>query len=158
MSQQPTDSLVRAPFTFVSQPSPVPGDMRSIRRVALLLLMLRKCHGDSATFEQLHVLNWAIHSPRSQAQFAMVLQDKGRPDEVIVRFDPSLNRTIDLARGAGLVAWGSGKRLRLTVQGLAQSSAIGRMSEVLIREKTFLDSITGKISQSTVERLIGRWA
>jgi len=153
----PESVVLEGPFRFVAQPSPVPGDVRSIHRIALLLITLRKCHGDTATFEQLHVLNWAIHSPSSQAEFLSAFQQKGRPDDIIVRFDPGLNRTIDLARGLTLVAWGSGKRLGLTPEGLKRANEISRTTGILDREKGFLDSINGKISHSMIERLVSRW-
>src|SRR5437867_13446212 len=88
------------PFTFREQPVPTPAEYRPKWRTALLLLLIGSCHGRRARWYQLHVLNWAARHPANQHAFERLQSGEARLEDAIVRYDPSLDRAIDLALAA----------------------------------------------------------
>lgn len=157
------DDLLDVPFTFKERSTPLPSDLRPIWRIAVLLLILENCRGMQATLKQLHVLNWAIKDRISQRAFLRFLQGSASPSEVIVRYDPSLNRAIDYALAEGLVLQNEGEsgqattsgshRLVLSSFGQKMAQDIASRSDCLVIEKEFLEVIGHKITQSEIQSL-----
>ena len=92
------------PFTFKRRPVPLPGDMRPVWRLHVLVLLLDQCWGGKATHQQLHVLNWAIRTEETRAAFLQFVHGHRAPNQTIVRYDPSLNRAVDFAFAEGIAA------------------------------------------------------
>jgi hypothetical protein len=80
------------PFTFKRRPVSLPGDMRPVWRLHVLVLLLEQCWGGKATHQQLHVLNWAIKTEETRVAFLQFIQGHRAPNQIIVRYDPSLIR------------------------------------------------------------------
>lgn len=160
MSTIPSEELTRlfeVPFTFVNRPQPVPGALRPGWRIPTVLMLVRKCRGSKASLEQLHVLNWAIRDPAAMDTFLGFWRGEVDPDEAVVRYEPALNRAIDLAVGLHLLAWNDTKRLVLTEQGNELLTEIDE-EDVLIDEKEFLGALPSTITQAGVQRLLGKKA
>jgi len=148
------------------RPSPLPCDLRPIWRIAALVLILNQCRQKRATIEQLHVMNWSIRSRKAQDQFLAYMQGRKSPNEVVVRYDPSLTRAIDFALGEGIVeryekldSGDEGKsqyRLTLSSKGETIASELMADGENLIVEKAFLRDIGQKITQSQIADLF-KW-
>lgn len=138
-----------APFTFQKRPVALPGDLRPDWRLAVLVLILRRCcRNGQSTLRRLHVLNWAIRSARGREAFLRRLSGENYPDEVLVRYEPALNRAIDLARGLGLVTRISGNRVRLTLAGSRLADDVDELKDVLVEEKMFLARIRGQVTET----------
>ncbi len=72
----------------------------------------------------------------------------------MVRVDPTLNLTIDIARAEGLVEWTSSDRIHLTSCGKALAQSIWSTEEALSDVKAFLTRLPGKITQRQIDRLL----
>ena len=81
---------INVPFIFSQKPESIPPDLRPIWRIALLLLLLYSCRGNRASLKKLHVLNWAIRIPESRQRFLRYIKGESKPDDVIIRFEPSV--------------------------------------------------------------------
>jgi hypothetical protein len=83
---------------------------------------------------------------------------EGRPElgDVVQRYDPILDRAIDLARGLGLVEWTSSSRIRLRPAGNDVISIL-RAHDLLTDVVTFLDAIPDKFSQSRLNDMVQVW-
>lgn len=150
------------------RPTPLPCDLRPIWRIAALVLILNQCRQKRATIEQLHVMNWSIRSRKAQDQFLEYIQGRKSPNEVVVRYDPSLTRTIDFALGEGIVEryeklesgnetnHKSQYRLTLSSQGELLASELMADEENFVVEKAFLRDIGQKISQTQISDLF-KW-
>lgn len=165
------DSVIEAalnvPVTFMRQPGPLPCDLRPVWRLHVLVLMLDQCWGGKATHQQLHVLDWAIRTEETRAAFLQFIRGERAPNQIIVRYDPSLNRAVDFAFGEGLATRheetpafvelaprGHGSyRVILTKKGRDLVRSIRDAKECFQVEKGFLDSIGRKITQQQVESL-----
>ncbi|MCA9026717.1 MAG: hypothetical protein KDA86_16030 [Planctomycetaceae bacterium] len=156
------------PFTFVRRPVPMPCDVRPVWRMHVLVLLLNQCRGAKAGFEQIHVLNWAIRSPETRTAFLQFIHGKRAPNDIIVRYDPSLNRAVQFAFAEGLVVHhetepsliedkdekrGRAYRVILTDRGHKLVAEIKAMDDCFTTEKQFLKEIGAKISQKQVKSL-----
>lgn len=140
--------------SFSEQSEPVPGDLRLAWRLAVLCLILDRCHGGKMNLPGLHVLWWAIRTPRSRRLFMRWLRGKQDPDDLLVRFDPGLTATADLGLGSGLVAMDSNANVKLLPEGQKLASEVWAVDGVLLAEKEFLDLFGGKITQKLINNLL----
>jgi hypothetical protein len=150
------EELLDTPFTFQARPKPVPGSLRPAWRIPAILLLIRKCRGEKASLEQLHVLNWAVRDRHAQETFLGFLSGEIDPDDAIVSYEPALNRALDLALGQGLLTWTDAKRLTLSEEGKATLAVIDESEDLLWGEKAFLSQIKTPVSQAMVQRLLRR--
>ncbi|SRR5260370_885242 len=141
------------PYRFQAREMALPPDMRTSWRIPVLLMLLRKCHGDSATLGQAHVLNWAIRSEEGRAAFLRAYTGSPQLGDVIQRFDPTLDRTIDYALGCRLAELTLSGRVRLTQAGATLLRAI-REKGAFDREAEFLGEIPGKFSQRRLDAMV----
>ncbi len=157
------DAILDAEVTFRVRPLPVSCMLRPTYRIALLVLLLDKCTRQQATMLQIQVLNWAIRNPANRQHFLQLMAGNLRPDDVLVRFDPTLSRAIDFAIGEGVIEIPTGNDdaddvphrvpMRLGEKGKALLSSITQMGDVFVIEKNFLASIGRKVSRKAVEAL-----
>jgi len=141
-------------FQFSRRPSPLPADLRAEWRLAVILLILKKCWGERATLRQLHVLNWAVRTAKSRDAFIKILSHDRRLDDPVVRFEPSLNRALALALAENLLLREPNGTIRLTEKGSKITEEIMRVSTCLVGEKEFLSRITRKVTQRQVDDLL----
>src|SRR5713226_9500909 len=94
--------VLERPFGFGERPVPTPAEYRPKWRTALVVLLVGACHGKRASWNQLHMLNWAARSKETRAAFERLRAGEARLEDAIVRYDPSLDRAIDLALFNGL--------------------------------------------------------
>jgi hypothetical protein len=156
MMDNPTtliDRLLAADYSFQERPRPVPGHLRSSWRVSLLLLAVDSCWGRQATWHQAQVVGWALRSRQAMSDFVQLREGAAEPDDIIVRYDPSLDRAIDLAVGFRLLRW-NGMRLGLTSNGINALDII-RAAGLLHSEAEQLVS-HGKITNTLVDQLLAK--
>ena len=139
---------------FSPRPTDIPGDLRISWRLSILCLLLKRGRSNSLALEHLHVLWWAIRSDSTRIVLLRWLQGAGRPDELLVRFDPSLTVSLDLAIGAGLVVVQSSGALKLTSAGLAFADEVLAEPGALVSEKKFLDQLPVHITQRQIQQLL----
>lgn len=139
---------------FTRRDENIPGDSRVAWRLSVLALLLVRGRSNTLALEHLHVLWWAIRSSTSRDIFLRWISGERRPDELLVRFDPSLTLTVDLAQGQGLVVIGPSGSVQLTAGGLSFALAIGQATGVLEAEKAFLQDLPSRISQKQIQQLL----
>lgn len=161
------ERVLDVPFTFKRRPVPLPGDMRPVWRLHVLVLLLEQCWGGKATHQQLHVLNWAIRTDETRSAFLQFVHGHRAPNQIIVRYDPSLNRAVDFACGEGIASHqednpglvgeetprGGDYRIVLTKKGRDLLREIKGLKDCLVVEKEFLAAIGRKLTQQMVESL-----
>jgi hypothetical protein len=140
-------------FEFRKLPTPIPGGLRPTRRIALLLLLVAKSHGSGASWKGLQLLNWAIRDQRHTELLAALWANRDIPDRPIVRFEPALDRAIDLAVGLHLLEVKASQALRLTDAGRAAVVAVEKTSAFEI-ERALLERIPGRVTKVDVDRAL----
>lgn len=141
------------PAVFTRRNEAIPGDLRITWRLSLLCLLLQRFRGNKATLEHLHILWWAIRSDETRRLFLRWFVGDKRPDEIIVRFDPSLSVTVDLALGSGLVRVTSTGSIDLSSGGNALATDLWLEGELLSDEKAFLSKLPRKMTQRSLKEL-----
>src|SRR5690606_33024521 len=91
------------PVVFRERPVPVRGSDRVSWRLAALVLVLRRCRGNQTAVAAVHVLMWAIGSARTRASFLAWWSGRRTAVTKTFRFDPQVERTVDLALGSSLI-------------------------------------------------------
>ncbi len=120
MSNATFEDVFDAPFTFHLRPRPIACDLRPVWRLHALLLLLEQCRGGQANIEQLHVLNWATRTRETRTAFLDFLLGKRAPSQIIVRYDPSLNRAVHFAFAEGLA---TRREIQLSLSGEHNTSS-----------------------------------
>ncbi len=140
-------------FEFSRLPTPIPASLRPERRVALLILLIAKCHSSGASWKGLQLLNWAVRDQGHADLLIGLWRGTDIPDRPVVRFEPALERAIDLAVGLGLIEVTRSHAMRLTGAG-------GAVLEDLIhtgafqKEREILTQIPGKVTRADVDRAL----
>lgn len=142
-------------FSFSRKPDPVPGDLRPIWRVVVVILMLYMAsRGIKSSIGRLHVLNWAIRNSRNQRSLLKTLESINNQHSELVRIEPSLNRAVDYAHGEGLVERVRGDRIGLTDRGIRAAQLVLKNDGVLSEEKQFLTVLGKKLTEQRVRKLL----
>lgn len=159
-----SDSLLEAQFVLRPKARPMPCAHRPLWRMSVVLLLIEKCHGDRATVEQLHVLNWAIRSEQTRKQFLDFIRGLRIPSQVNARRDPSLNRALEFALAEKLIAVETvgangdsttvgNVRIRVDLKGRKLLDFISQNEDCFVVQKAFLMSIGRKLTQADVSQL-----
>ena len=143
------------PFFFRDRPAAVPGDLRPEWRIAVLLLLLRKCCRENrSSFGRLHVLNWAARSEDGHSELLEIIAGAADPDTITVRIEPALNRAVEYARGENLVEIVRGDRVQLSERGVSLADDIAGTGEIFLSEKRFIAAIGRRLTEDTVNRIL----
>lgn len=103
--------------------------------------------------KKIHVLNWAMKAQRNRVRFRDYCSGLARPDDVIVRFEPSLDRAVAFAVAEGLVQLEDGRKLSITDRGRRLVTEIEK-ADILGNEKAFLDEVRTKVTETRIESLL----
>ena len=157
LAVHPTDSAVLgwldAPLNFTTRADPVSPDFRPERRVAVCLLIVEKSRAGRASWKAMHVLSWALQSPMRAKMLSNLKSGTDLFDTPVVRFEPALDRALDLALGLGFLTRDGVGAFELTDAGRGVLAEV-REAGVLEREMTALAAVHGKVSNRDIERLL----
>lgn len=147
-------SALPATPRFTQRAVNIPGDFRTGWRLSVLSLVLARGRARQLALDHLHVLWWAIRTSSSRDLFLRWLDGQKAPDELIVRFDPSLTFAVDLALGQELVERTSSGLIRLTASGQSFADQVDSDPEVLVAEKAFLQKLPRNLTQRQISQLL----
>ncbi|WP_405092102.1 hypothetical protein OG767_03355 [Micromonospora sp. NBC_01392] len=149
------DAFIGAKGTirFTPRPDPIPGDLRLSWRLSALVLVLERSRGKTASLEQIHFLTSAMRSDKVARVAIRWFRGARAPDDPVIRYDPSMSRTIGLAIASGLADW-KGPSVTLTDDGLMLAASIRSNESVLRREKEFLSKLPKVISQKSIREML----
>lgn len=145
--------LLDVAFDFERQPDPVPAALRPERRVPLVLLLVAKSHGAGASWKGLQLLSWVVRDPEHAELLVALREDRDIPDRPVVRFEPALDRALDLATGLGLLEQKASRVFRLTEAGKRVVEELDG-SDAFAREREVLGMLAGKVTQKEVGRVL----
>jgi len=145
---------VSTPIRFQHRPDPIPGDLRLGWRLPALTLVLDQCRAKTANLEQVHLLLWSLRTEAGRQLIARWFAGDRRPDDPIVRYDPSLTRTIALAVAGGLVTRNKNQTLTLSEQGQTIASVVRTQENALVDEKRALSALPKGITQTKIRQML----
>jgi hypothetical protein len=141
------------PINFARRPDPISPDFRPERRIAVCLLIVEKSRAGKATWKAMHVLSWALQSSKRVKMLANIKVGNELLDLPLVRFDPALDRALDLAVGLGFLSRDGLGPFELTETGREALAEIHEAG-VLESELAAMEAVNGKISNKDIERLL----
>src|SRR5260370_41583579 len=98
-------------FRFRRRPMAIAAELRPDWKMAVLLLILdMSSHAGKSSLKRLHILNWARRSAKHRAEFEQVREHQLPLFSFQFRFEPALDRTLNLDVGQALVEWLGGNR------------------------------------------------
>lgn len=139
---------------FTERAVNIPGDFRTSWRLSVLCLLVSRGRARTLTLDHLHVLWWAVRSSVTRDLLMRWFAGERRPDEMLIRFDPSLTITLDLALGHGLVDRTKTGGIHLTTRGAELVAAVQGEESVLVEERAFLAALPKSINQTQVRDLL----
>ncbi|MCW2984109.1 MAG: hypothetical protein JWR63_1679 [Conexibacter sp.] len=139
---------------IVPSRAPVPGELRVGWRIPLLLMIVDHCWGGKASWTQIHVLSWALLQRKAPEDTARLLRGDTGIGEQVVGIDPAVNRTVDLAVGAGLLTL-DGRRVALTDAGRTVLTDTAS-AEAFAVERDLLAQLPGKVTDRAAQAALGR--
>jgi hypothetical protein len=144
-------------FSFKQRPVPVPGDLRIVWRVALILMMLDYSRSKRASLAKLHIINDAVRSDRKR-DLDMILKGAAASLPWNLRVEPAFARAVDFVVGEGLATWtkASGRAaLQLTKLGIESAEAVKNQADALIEEREIISEFAPAISEGAIISLLG---
>jgi len=144
-------------FLFRRRPVAIPADLRPSWRVAVIVLLLRKCcRQNRSGFTRLHVLSWGVRTIETRNALIAAAAGDIPPNTLLVRIEPSLNRAVNFALGEGLLRRVSGDKVELTPSGITFADQLDSNVVAFSREKAFMDSVGRRITESLVTQMFGK--
>lgn len=141
-----------AQFTFRQRPLPLVAPMRAQWRIAVLCLTLKKCCRQSrSSLFRLHVLNWAVRTREAQKALLAVVEGRLSPEQMLVRFDPTLVVAIDYAIGERLILPQRNARYQLALEGQLLVAEVESDTSCLAFERRFLDRVGFNFTEAVAD-------
>lgn len=141
------------PITFQRRPITIPGDLRPHWQIGVVLLILWNSRKAKASLQKIHILNWAIRDAARQRALVAYMDGTIGPEDVIVRYEPGLDRALRLAAAEGLAAIVKTNELQLTPKGSAAAQQI-EGADCLQSEKQFLKEVGSQASEKRMKALL----
>lgn len=103
-------------------------------------------------------MTYAVRTPRMQLRLERLVRGRGRPDEFVVRYEPSLVRLIAIARSLKYIeASSTGTSFSLADQGRALYQIIAEQG-LFVQERFFFEAIARQLSEAEVTAIMrGTW-
>lgn len=127
---------------FKRRPIAIAAELRPDWKMGALLLILHlSSRAGKSSLRRLHILNWALRSAKSRAEFEQVREHQQMLFSFQFRFEPALGRAVNLAVGEKYVEWVGGNRLQITAKGERWVKDILKDETVMQEEREFLKRI-----------------
>ncbi|SDP38106.1 hypothetical protein [Halobacillus aidingensis] len=147
-------SHLNVKYSFSKRPQYYSPDLNVERGISILVLILRICcRSNRSSYQRIQVLNWVVKNKSSREEFINFLKSPSILNTVIIRHEPWLNRTIDIAIGEGIVEVSNGKNIALTELGVNFATEIIN-SKLFIPEREFLMKVKKTATEKKLEELI----
>ncbi|MCO1669130.1 hypothetical protein [Pseudomonas aeruginosa] len=129
--------------------TPVEPEFRPLWRISLIALILLKLSaGNKAGVKKIQVLSSLVSSHEKRKNYFSEFQDLF--SAVNVRFDPLVDRAINIGLGEGIFELEPSKSIKLSTRGLAFAKSIDSDEEVFAEEKEFMQNFSKPFFTDTI--------
>lgn len=143
-------------FTLRRIGTPIEPEMRPLWKIGLISMILHYVSRSSrASSTKILALCSILGSKKKALLFEQIMNGNIPIESLSVRFDPSVNRAIDLGIGEEIFAIDDDKKIFLTEKGKKFAKKIDHEKGVFELEKKFLSQFSkNDISEMLIERII----
>ncbi|HGS4800661.1 TPA: hypothetical protein ACMDRB_000930 [Vibrio cholerae] len=132
------DTAPKNGITFNYLGSHLDPELRPLWRISLLILILMKlCSGNKANSKKLQALYSLVASEKKRLFYS---SDSTKQQFLNIRFDPLVDRAIDLGVGHSLFELDDSKSVVLTAKGSAFGKRVDSDKDIFILEKNFMNN------------------
>lgn len=126
-------------MTFNHRGTPIDPELRPLWRISLIALILMKsCSGNKANSKKVQALYSLVASEKKRNAYNSSFTESGSTSIVNIRFDPLVDRAVDMGLGENFFFLDETKNIKLTEKGLAFAKRIDGDINIFILEKDFL--------------------
>ncbi|MFJ7976661.1 hypothetical protein ACIQZI_13310 [Peribacillus sp. NPDC096379] len=143
-------------YKFNKRSSPIPPELRPIWKLAIVVLILDKCCLKyTSSFQKMQILCWAVKNMKNQSELLNFITNRNTDGyfNLVVRYEPSVNRIIDIALAEEYIELVNGNRIRLTDKGKKFAGEIDKATDILENEKCFFKLIGKGLSEKLLSEL-----
>lgn len=129
--------------------TPVEPELRPLWRISLIALILLKLSaGNKAGVKKIQALSSLVSSHEKRKNYFSEIQDLF--SAVNIRFDPLVDRAINIGLGEGIFELEPSKSIKLSTRGLAFAKSIDADEEVFAEEKEFMQNFSRPFFTDTI--------
>jgi len=146
------EELINRPFTFKRRDVLIPCEFRPMWKSCLIIVIFGiTAKKNKCSLKKLHTASWLVKSDEHLSDFIKWAEKKVlvTPD---VRFDPSIDKAVDLLVGNRILIKAEGK-LEITELGMEKFKGIEAVG-VFVEEMHRLNVSNKFLSEASVERLL----
>lgn len=145
-----------ATIKFTPRPMPVLSELRPMYKISQALLILHICgHGSKCSLVKLHLMHWAMKTPR-RAETMILAAQLGQIGLPVWGFDPALSIALQLAFRDGLIE-PTTNGFKLLPRGQQLVTDIISDKPLMAEEKTVLLKIGKRITETMVKTISKEW-
>lgn len=133
------DLVPKNGLKFNHRGTPLDPELRPLWRISLLILILSKlCSGNKANSKKIQSLYSLISSEKKRNAYLLYLVGECQSESINIRFDPLVDRAIDIGVGYGFFELDSSKRICLTTKGISFEKRIESDPNLFLIEKNYM--------------------
>lgn len=147
------DYILTDYIIFDSKPDAVPYQYRLSFKISLTCLILGlSCGRSGCSLTKLHLIIVSMYSEKEKSTLLDFVN--GESDQyLILRYDPTINKTIDFMLAEKIVFQQANGLFRLTTSGKGFLEKIMNDESLLVSEKDFLNKLSNKLTESLINNL-----
>lgn len=131
------DTTPKKGITFNNRGSHLEPELRPLWRISLIIIIIiRLCSGNKANSKKLQAL-YSLVSSEKKRKLYNAYENNYTP--LNIRFDPLVDRAVDIAVGHHLLELDEAKSIKVTNKGLAFGKRIEKDNNIFILEKDFMN-------------------
>lgn len=148
------DELKIEKFRYTKRPESVPYFYRLSYRASITCLLLRlACRKNSScSLTKLHLIITSMYSEDESNNLIENINNNNL-ERIILRFDPTVNTTIEFLLAEKLIYLNTSNQLMLTESGNIFVDTILSDPKLLIKEKTFFKKLGSKLTESKIKQI-----
>ena len=150
------DILSANGIIFNERPDSIPYKYRISYRVAVIVLAIKICSArKGCPLVKLHIINDALEKDGLVKEIKNLLSDNS--DEMVIRFDSSLNRALEYGIADGLIVQQGNRTYKLSEAGRKFVEGLLKEQDLLREEKNKLKEINIELDEVTLNSILERW-
>ncbi|MGF9979320.1 hypothetical protein [Viridibacillus arvi] len=139
---------------FDSKPDAVPYQYRLSYRIALTCLILKlTCGRSGCSLSKLHLITVYMYSKESKDTLLSYINYKNQNAFITLRFDPTVNKTIDFMLADEFIFQQSNGLFRLTKKGKSYTTTLITTKNILVEEKSFLNQLSTNLDEDVIKKI-----
>lgn len=154
---QKTEELAKEGVIFEAKPDAIPYNYRISYKISIICLLIHSCCGRrGCSLIKMHIIGSALSDNRFKQKLKKFLNSHLQYN-LIVRFDPALNRALEYAIADEMIVQQGNGTYKLSEKGKKLAKAISDDEEIFRSEKETLSEISLSLTEERIKEISERW-